>query len=138
MTATITAPNPFAGLRAETHVEIERMLALLRLESDSYDEVVEWIDLWRAARGETGMTGWRWWIGEVDGETFALDYPTRDAAIADAPRAIRSGDFVSADGSYQIVEARCWNDCLDEGCDDFSFADTRNAETLSIAAGEEV
>jgi hypothetical protein len=130
-----TAPNPFRDLRDDTHQLVEAMLYDLQGSSDDGDQVANWIDQWRAARGEAGMHDWRWWIGGTDDDIYALDFATRDEAIAAAPRAIQHGDINSFDGHFRIVEARCWADNLDEGKDEFPFADRRNAETLPLAAG---
>lgn len=121
--------NPFIGVNADAMAIIGTLLGKA-YQSENEGAVMDWIDQWRAARGEAAFDRWRWWIGEVDGETYALDYATRDAAVADAPRAIRAGDFVSPDGSYQIIEARGWADEV-QAADDISwFAERRNKEIL--------
>lgn len=128
--------NPFSGLRSETHEVIQAMLYDLQASSDDGDQVADWIDQWRAGQGEAGMGDWRWWIGGTDDDIYALDFDTRDKAIATAAVSIRTGAINSHDGHFRIVEARCWNDNLDEGKDEFPFADRRNAETLPIPAGD--
>ena len=133
---TDEAPNPFRDLRNDTHQAIEAMLYDLQSNSDDDDQVADWIDQWRAARGEAGMDDWRWWIGGTDDETYRLDFPTRDQAIAAVPHALQHGDINSEDGRFRIVEARCWADNMDEGKDEFPFADRRNAETLPIPTGD--
>lgn len=127
--------NPFRDLRDDTHQIFEAMLYDLQASSDDGDQVADWIDQWRAARGEAGMADWRWWIGGTDDEIYALDFATRDEAIAAAPRAHAHGDINSFDGQFRIVAARCWDDNLDEGKDEIPFADRRNAETLPFPAG---
>lgn len=125
--------NPFRDLRDDTHQVIEAMLYDLQASSD-HDQVADWIDQWRAARGTAGMNDWRWWIGGDGADIYALDFATRDEAIAAVPGAIRMGDINIEDGHFKIVDARCWNDNLDEGKDEFAFADRRNAETLLVTS----
>lgn len=125
--------SPFIGVNADAMAIFGTLLGKA-YQSENEDTVMEWIDQWRAARGDAGFADWRWWIGEVDGETFALDYPTRDAAVTDAPRAIRAGDFGSIEGSYQIVEARGWADDVQAADDIRWFAEQRNKEVLRSGA----
>lgn len=134
----MSAVNPFEGLNADAMTAVGRLLEIARRSDEydtSYDEIEGLIASWRAARGDDAFEDWRWWIGEVDGESYALDFLTREGAIAAAPKAIERGDVYSEDGRYWIIEARVWDDTLDEGKDIFPFADRRNHETLSIKAG---
>lgn len=127
--AKATLVNPFIGVNADA-MAIVGILLGKAYQSENEDVVMDWIDQWRAARGDAAFDAWRWWIGEVGGESYALDYSTREAAVADAPRAIRAGDFVSADGLYQIVEARGWADDVKAADDTLWFAEQRNEEIL--------
>ena len=130
------AANPFAGINADAMAIIGTLLGKV-YQSDEWepDPCDGWLADWRAARGEDAFDHWRWWIGEVDGETYALDFATRAEAIAAAPKAIASGDFQSPDGRFEIVEARCWADDVQAADEIIWFAEKRNREILSIEAG---
>lgn len=131
---TEKAINPFVGVNADAMAAIGTLLKFARRSDDYdtfYDEINEMIASWRAARGDDAFDHWHWWIGEVDGP-YGLDFSTREEAIAAAPAAIRDGYPHSEDGRFNIVEARFWNDDIHPEDDEYPFAETRNAETLSI------
>lgn len=130
----VDEPNPFRGVNAEAMQIIGLLLGKVYQQADEWERPTcdEWLALWRDARGDDAKTPWRWWIGEVGGESYALDFPTRAAAIAGAARAIRRGDVKSDDGRYQIVEARCWADDV-TACDEILwFVDQRHRAILSV------
>ena len=77
---------------------------------------------WRAARGEAGLTAWRWWAKAADDDEYANELATREEAIAWARREYR-GEAIT------IVEARCFADEI-EGDEISSFAEMRNLEHL--------
>lgn len=126
--------NPFEGVNADAMEIIGTLLGKVYQQGDEWEHPAcdVWLKQWRAARGDAAVEGWQWWIGEVDGESFALSFDTRDKAIAAAPAAIRDGDFYSEDGSYWIVEARCWADEVTAGDEIMWFAEQRNKETLRV------
>lgn len=131
--------NPFVGVNADAMAIIGTLLGKVYQQGDEWehDPCDRWLANWRAARGEDAFDHWRWWIGEVARETYALDFATRAEAIAAAPKAIARGDFQLTDGRFEIVEARCWADEV-EAADEVSwFAEKRNREILSIDAGGE-
>ena len=74
------------------------------------------------------MTPWSWWAGELDAETYdlACDVPTREAAVVEASRQLKSGD------TFQIIEARSSEDRRHEGSDLVPFLRTRNHEIITV------
>lgn len=131
-----TAVNPFEGVNADAMEIIGTLLGKVYQQGDEWEHPAcyLWLKQWRAARGEAALGIWLWWIGEVDGESFALSFDTRQKAVAAAPAAIRNGDLHSEDGAYWIVEARCWADEVTAGDDIMWFAEQRNPETLRVPA----
>lgn len=118
-------PNPFAGLSESTHKIIEQLLHDIYAAGDWTDDHEMMLDQWREARGEAGKAAWKWWVGEVGDEAYALDERSRDDAI-------RCGhEEFSREGQFQIVEARMWADIVKEGEDVTGFAETRNGEVIS-------
>lgn len=130
----MSAVNPFDGVNADAMEIIGTLLGKVYQQGDDWEHPAcdIWLKQWRAARGDAALGHWQWWIGEVDGESFALPFDTRAKAIAAAPQAIAQGDFYSEDGAYAIVEARCWNDEVTAGDDIIWFAEQRNQETLRV------
>jgi len=124
--------NPFDGVNADAMEVVRQLLENTYRSQDGWEETGcdRILADWRAARGEEAFDDWRWWIGEVDGESFALDFSTRDEAIAAAPRAIEGGDIYSEDGRYEIVEACNWSDGIGGEDDIVWFARQRNKEIL--------
>lgn len=119
--------NPFVGLSAATHEVIEHLLADVYRAGEWEDEHEDWLDQWRAARGERGKDRWLWWVGEVGCAEYDEEADTREAAIA-----LGRKTYVDQ-GEFQIVEARLWNDNVKEGEEISSFADSRNAAVIRLA-----
>lgn len=128
--------NPFRRLRDDTHKVVEEMLADLQSSSENFDQVADWIDNWREARGQAGMEEWRWFLRGDGDDLYKLDFATRDEAIAGAPGAWRSGDIIVESGHFQIINARYWADVLDEGKDEIPFARCRLGETHPLSLAE--
>lgn len=104
------------------------MLLSIASRADSDDETFfdTWADIrdhWRARRGEAGKGDWSWWAGEVDGESYACEFNTRDEAIA-------WGKQEWLGDPFRIVEARFWADDLTPEDDVVPFAEARNAEVI--------
>jgi hypothetical protein len=122
--------NPFVGIGPALHDVIEKLLGHLWAAGEWDDEHEDFLDQWRAARGEDGMDVWRWWIGEIDGESYDEDFASRDEAITEGRN--RYAD----EGEFQIVEARTFNDLVKEAEDISPFAQTRNFEKIKISAND--
>ena len=124
----MTAPNPFLDLRSDTHSVIERLLYDIHAAGEFSDEHDALLTQWRNARGDAALDRWSWWVGEVDGESYEYEFSDRDAAIAMGRTAY------AAEGQFEIIEGRMWNDNVMEGEEITSFAATRNREVVRIEA----
>lgn len=121
-------PSAFANLSDDTHGVIESLLSDVYRGGDWGDEHEDMLIAWRGARGEAAMDGWHWWVGEVDGESYDEEGPTREEAIEKG-----RARYVD-EGRFQIIEARLWTDTVKEGEDVSPFADTRNHEIIPVVA----
>lgn len=102
--------------------DIEALLTLANRSGEWNPDHEPMLDRWRAARGEAGLTAWRWWAKAADDDEYANELATREEAIAWARREYR-GEAIT------IVEARCFADQI-EGEEICSFAEMRNLEQL--------
>jgi hypothetical protein len=119
-------PNPFIGLSQAVHDVFEQMLATIYRAGDWDDRQEQLLNQWRQARGKAAKDSWGWWFGELDGESYDDEAPTRDEAIA------RGRVAFAGDDSFWIVEARLWADNVKEGEDVSEFAEMRNRETILV------
>jgi len=124
------AQNPFLDLRPETHAVIEQLLTDLYASGEWEDEHEKILGLWRAARGEAAKDEkWTWWIGEVGDESYSFDAGARDEALAIGHREYHDAE------AFEITEARLWKDDVKAGDEIADFAETRNHEIITLAAG---
>jgi hypothetical protein len=122
--------SPFADLRPETHDVIEKLLSNLYSSGEWGDEHEKLLDQWRAAQGEAAKDEkWIWWIGVVDDDAYSFDAHTRDEALAIGHREFHDVE------AFEIIEARLWKDDVKGGDEIADFAETRNHEIITLAAG---
>ncbi|WP_408591626.1 hypothetical protein [Novosphingobium sp.] len=102
--------------------DIEALLTLTNRSGEWNDDHEPILERWRTARGEAGLTPWRWWAKMADDDAYANELATRDEAIAWARREYPGKDIV-------VVEARCFADEV-EGDEVCMFAEMRHLERL--------
>lgn len=94
------------------------------------DADVDLIDKWREARGEAGMGAWDWWAKLPGDDLHSVCGASRDDVIACARREWPD------EPEIRIVEARMWADWYAEVDQESNFAQTRNAETVSLRGSD--
>ena len=129
MKALQTIPGyPFLNVPDATHDVIEELLSNLWASGGWTVRHEDLLDQWRIARGEVAKDQhWRWWIGEVDGESYSLDFDRREDAVAAGRR-----EFAN-EGKFWIINARLWADNVKDGDDIQWFAESRGKATVVVA-----
>lgn len=111
--------------------DLEECLTLIYASCEWNDDHDAMLDRFRVARGEEGMSDWRWWAKEAGDGLYANETATKEQAIAWAR------EEYGLDADIEIIEARSWIDEI-KGGDSSEFADARNHVKLTGGASNDV